>query len=92
MASPHNGELFTSTNRAAAKALGTSNTNEPIYVAVLKGKFVDYLMRTPQGRHLVGTEVTAVFDANSLRVTQWSLGRPDQTNTSSLGPPVSLGF
>lgn len=96
VASPQDGEVFSSTHQFAVTSLmddGAPSDNQPVYAAVFHGNFVGYGASTPSGNFPVGNTMIVLFDANSLEVTDWALVPSTHTPvTANLGPATSLGF
>lgn len=93
-ARPTNGAVFSSTRAAVERAISDAgvNTDQPAFVAVVRGRFTAYEASVPPGSPIpTGSVMTITFDANSLEVTDWGI-IPSVVNTTGLGASTPLGL
>ena len=69
---------------------GNVDSDQPVYVVQVHGRFVGYRFPTPRGKPLRrGTVLVLVYDAQTLEITDWEL-QPADHDLSAYGDVVSL--
>lgn len=68
------------------------DSNGPVYVVELRGKFVAKSAKVPKGAPFpVGSVLTVVIDVRSMKVTDWGL-TDNTSNLSKVGRTAVLTF
>ena len=66
------------------------NSNQPVFVVVVRGDFTAYGASPPAGRALPrGRLIVGVYDARTLRLTDWGIAN-ELAHPALLGRPIAL--